>query len=148
MKTSILTSFGLRALLRPSLVLGGLALLIAPIVGTMSLCRCRGEAEAAVAPGVVSLQLDATDDPACYYESAFNGGTVVLDRASVEGRPLHLTQRYQWLDGCTWEAEETLVPHGSLFAYTYEEHVVSCEVGATPARACERHGVVSLRSLP
>jgi hypothetical protein len=146
MKTNVLTSLALRAVLRPSVVLGGLALLALPVLGMVSLGHC--PAEAAARSAVVALDLDATNDPACYYESAFNSGTVVLERAAVEGRPLHLTQRYQWLDGCTWEAEETLVPHGSLFAYSYEEHVVSCDVGATPARACERHGVVSLRSLP
>ena len=144
MKTNILTSLVLRAVTRPSLLLGGLALVAVPVVGMMTY-RCPSES---TRTSVVALDLDATSDPACYYESAFNGGTVVLERAAVEGRPLHLTQRYQWLDGCTWEAEETLIPHGSLFAYSYEEHVVSCEVGATPARACERHGVVSLRSLP
>ena len=146
MKTSILTSLALRSYLRPTFVLGGLALLAVPVVG-MSMCtHCKGVTESRA--GIVALELDAPADPACYYESAFNGGTVVLERAAVEGRPLHLTQRYQWLDGCTWEAEETLVPHGSLFSYSYEEHVVSCDVGATPARACERHGVVAMRSVP
>jgi hypothetical protein len=145
MKTNVLTSVALRALLRPTFVLGGLALVAVPLLGMMSMSR---GPEPSVKSAVVALDLDATNDQACYYESAFNSGTVVLERAAVEGRPLHLTQRYQWLDGCTWEAEETLVPHGSLFAYSYEEHVVSCEVGSTPARACERHGVVSMRSLP
>ena len=145
MKTNVLTSVALRALLRPTFVLGGLALVAVPLLGMMSMSR---GPEPSVKSAVVALDLDATNDPACYYESAFNSGTVVLERAAVEGRPLHLTQRYQWLDGCTWEAEETLVPHGSLFAYSYEEHVVSCDVGSTPARACERHGVVSMRSLP
>ena len=145
MKTNVLTSVALRALLRPTFVLGGLALVAVPLLGMMSMSR---GPEPSVKSAVVALDLDATNDPACYYESAFNSGTVVLERAAVEGRPLHLTQRSQWLDGCTWEAEETLVPHGSLFAYSYEEHVVSCDVGSTPARACERHGVVSMRSLP
>ena len=145
MKTNVLTSVALRALLRPTFVLGGLALVAVPLFGMISMSR---GPEPSVKSAVVALDLDATNDPACYYESAFNSGTVVLERAAVEGRPLHLTQRYQWLDGCTWEAEETLVPHGSLFAYSYEEHVVSCDVGSTPARACERHGVVSMRSLP
>ena len=146
MKTNILTSLALRALLRPSVVLGGLALLAIPAMGMLTFGRC--PSEMATKSAVVALELDAASDAACYYESAFNGGTVVLERSAVEGRPLHLTQRYQWLDGCTWEAEETLIPHGSLFAYSYEEHVVSCDVGATPARACERHGIVSMRSLP
>lgn len=147
MKTNVLTSLLTRALLRPTFLLGGLALVAVPVLGlgAMNLGRCPVESARSA---VVALDLDATNDPACYYESAFNSGTVVLERAAVEGRPLHLTQRYQWLDGCTWEAEETLVPHGSLFAYSYEEHVVSCDVGATPARACERHGVVSMRSIP
>ena len=144
MKTSILTSLALRAVLRPTVLLGGLALVAIPALGMLTLSA------RPVAPtqGAVALDLDAPSDPVCYYESAFNSGTVVLERSAVEGRPLHLTQRYQWLDGCTWEAEETLMPHGSLYSYSYEEHVVSCEVGATPARACERHGVVTMRSLP
>ena len=145
MKTSVLTSLALRSLFRPTFMLGGLALLAVPMVGAMSMHRFHGDPPALT--GEVALDLDADSDPACYYESAFNGGAVVLERAAVEGRPLHLTQRYQWLDGCTWESEETLVPHGALFSYSYEEHVVSCEVGATPARACERHGVVSMRSV-
>ncbi len=143
MKTSVLTSLFVRSLFRPTILLGGLALLSVPLVAAH---RCHGDIPPPAA-GIVALELDASSDPACYYESAFNGGDVVLERAAVEGRPLHLTQRYQWLDGCTWEAEETLVPHGALFSYSYEEHVVSCEVGAAPARACERHGVVSMRSV-
>jgi hypothetical protein len=146
MKTNILTSLALRAVVRPTFWLGSLALLALPVAGMTMFGRCPVEHE--VRSAVVALDLDATSDPACYYESAFNSGTVVLERAAVEGRPLHLTQRYQWLDGCTWEAEETLEPHGALFSYSYEEHVVSCDPGATPARACERHGVVSMRSLP
>ena len=148
MKTNVLTSLVLRSFLRPTVLLGGIALVAVPAlgIGMLGLMRCPTEAQAHSA--VVALDLDASNDPACYYESAFNSGTVVLERAAVEGRPLHLTQRYQWLDGCTWEAEETLVPHGPMFAYSYEEHVVSCDVGATPARACERHGVVSMRAIP
>jgi hypothetical protein len=145
MKTSILTSLALRAVVRPTFLLGGLALFAIPTVAMLAM------SPPPIAPttsGAVALDLDAPSDPVCYYGSAFNSGTVVIERSAVEGRPLHLTQRYQWMDGCTWEVEETLVPHGSLYSYSYEEHVVSCEVGATPARACERHGVVTMRSLP
>ncbi len=146
MKTSILSSLTLRAVLRPTVVMGGLALLALPTVGVLMTRHCPADVE--LQSAAVALDLDAPSDPACYYESAFSSGTVVLPRSAVEGHPMHLTQRYQWLDGCTWEAQETLVPHGALFSYSYEERVVSCEVGAVPARACERRGVVTMRSAP
>jgi hypothetical protein len=144
MKTSILTSLALRAVLRPTVLLGGLALFAIPALGMLTL----SPRQVAPTQGAVALDLDTPADPSCYFESAFSGGTVVLERSAVEGRPLHFTQRYQWMDGCTWEVQETLMPHGSLYSYSYEEHVVSCEIGATPLRACERHGVVTMRSLP
>lgn len=144
MKTSVLSSLALRAVLRPTFVLGGLALLAIPTVVTLSMSRCP---VAEPRSGMVALELDATDSANCYYDSAFNGGAVTVERAAVEGQPIHLTQRYQWLDGCTWEAQETLIPHGQLFSYSYEEHVVSCEIGAVPLRACERRGVVTMHSV-
>src|SRR4029079_10994600 len=83
MKTHVLTSVALRALLRPTFVLGGLALVAVPLLGMISMSR---GPEPSVKSAVVALDLDATNDPACYYESAFNSGTVVLERAAVEGR--------------------------------------------------------------
>jgi hypothetical protein len=144
MKTSVLSSLALRAVLRPTFVLGGLAILAIPMIGALSL---RHAPVVETASEMVALDLDTESDPTCVYGSAFSGGSVIVERAAVEGQPLHLTQRYEYY-GCTWEAEETLVPHGQLFSYDYEEHVVACEVGAVPTRACDRHGVVTMRSAP
>ena len=55
MKTGTLSSLALRALLRPTFVLGGLALLVAPVVGMMTLCRYQCDAEAATSGGIVAL---------------------------------------------------------------------------------------------
>jgi hypothetical protein len=145
MKTSVLSSLALRAVLRPTFVLGGLAILAIPSLGVLALRHCP---VAEPASAMVSLELDTPTDKSCYFESAFSGGPVTIERAAVEGQSLHFTQRYPWVDGCVWEAEETLVPHGQLFSYAYEEHVVSCEIGAEPLRACERHGVVTMRPSP
>jgi hypothetical protein len=144
MKTSILTSLALRSLVRSTSVVGGLALLAIPALGMMAM----SPRPPMSSRGAVALERDAPMDPGCYYGSAFNSGVVVLDRAQTEGRPVHFKQRYLHTDGCTWEVDETLVPQGALYSYSYDEHVVSCEVGATPARACELHGVVTVHSLP
>ena len=58
--------------------------------------------------------------------------------------PLTLETTYDFEDGCTWQAVETLVPIGNgEFRYQYREHMVSCDEDAIPAMACERGGVVS-----
>ncbi len=56
-----------------------------------------------------------------------------------------LTSRYDFQDGCTWEAVETLTPNGrSGYTYDYAERYVSCRPGASPGIACARHGTVTV----
>jgi hypothetical protein len=80
--------------------------------------------------------------PNCYYGSAWNDGEVVLPHDASDGKTVTLTSRYDFEDGCTWEATEILTPNGAGYSYTYVEHHVACEEGATPAAACARSGIV------
>lgn len=88
------------------------------------------------------LYLSAPEDPRCYYGSAWNEGPVVATQDPRSGRTTYV-RKFQFVDGCFWQATETLVPmdNGTVL-YDYEEHVLSCTPGAVPAAICPRQGVV------
>jgi hypothetical protein len=90
------------------------------------------------------LRLDTTSNPVCYYDSAWNDGDVYLSHDAGDGRTVTLTSRYDFRDGCTWEATETLTPRGRDYAYAYSERLISCRPGKRHGRACARHGTVSV----
>jgi hypothetical protein len=95
-------------------------------------------------PNGYRLALATESAPNCYYGSAWNDGDVVLPHDASDGKAVTITSRYEFEDGCTWEATERLTPQGSGYAYEYVEHYVSCEDGAKPASACARRGAVSV----
>ncbi|HEX2573658.1 MAG TPA: hypothetical protein VH877_29175 [Polyangia bacterium] len=90
------------------------------------------------------LYLSAPEDPRCYYGSAWNEGPVVSTKDPRSGRTSYV-RKFQFVDGCYWQATETLVPmdNGTVF-YDYEEHVLSCNPGAVPAATCPRQGFVTV----
>ena len=50
-------------------------------------------------------------------------------------------------DGGEWLATEKLVPtETDRYAYSYDETILSCEAGATPARKTPRTGYVTVVS--
>jgi hypothetical protein len=140
---AFLTASAWKVVTRPVLYLGGallaggaLAMTIGPTCPLASHCP----------PATLSayrLALQSESDPACYYGSAWNDGDVVLTHDGSDGRTITLTNRYDFEDGCTWEATEVLTPAGSGYAYAYSERVVGCRMGASPAIACARSGSVS-----
>jgi hypothetical protein len=96
-------------------------------------------------PAAYRLTLDTESNPICYYGSAWNDGDVFLSHDASDGRIVTLTSRYDFQDGCTWEAVETLTPNGkSGYSYDYAERYVSCRAGASPGIACARRGTVSV----
>jgi hypothetical protein len=101
---------------------------------------------AAGPPGSYRLALQVESDPVCYYGSAWNDGDVVLAHDASDGRTVTLTSRYDFEDGCTWEATEVLTPSGDEYTYEYTERVVACRPGARPATACARRGVVTVEA--
>ena len=139
---SFLTTSAWKVVTRPVLRVGGALLLggaLAASVGTSS-----HPAQPQSASGY-HLVLEADSNPSCYYGSAWNDGDVLLSHDASDGRTVTLTSRYDFEDGCTWEAKEVLTPSsGEGYAYEYSEHVVSCPEGMKPAIACARRGVVAV----
>src|SRR3954451_17242518 len=90
------------------------------------------------------LVLDTESDPACVYGSAWNDGDVVMPHDSSDGRNVAFTSRYDFEDGCTWEATETLTPSEGGYEYENAEHIVECKKDATPGWACPRKGHVTV----
>ena len=139
---AFLTASAWKVVTRPVLYLGGallaggaLAMAIGPTSPLTVACPAASTS--------FRLALQSESDPACYYGSAWNDGDVVLAHDASDGRTITLTNRYDFEDGCTWEATEVLTPSGSGYAYAYSERVVGCRIGATPAIACARTGTVS-----
>jgi hypothetical protein len=139
---AFLTASAWKVVTRPVLVLGGALLAggaLAMAIGPM----CPLSPSCPPTTGSYRLALQSESDPACYYGSAWNDGDVVLAHDNSDGRTITLTNRYDFEDGCTWEATEVLTPGGAGYSYVYTERVVGCRIGATPAIACARTGSVT-----
>jgi hypothetical protein len=137
---SALTLSAWRLVARPVVLVGGALLLGGVLAASV------GTREVALTPagGAYRLVLETTSDPQCVYGSAWNGGDVVLSHDASDGRTVTLTSRYDFADGCTWEATETLTPSESGYDYEYAEHIVECKKDATPGLACPRKGHVTV----
>jgi hypothetical protein len=132
-----------RLVARPVLLTGG-----ALVVGGL-LAVTVGGAPVSLEPSSVSgqsyrLVLDAEVDPPCSYGSAWNDGDVVMPHDASDGKVVTFTSRYDFRDGCTWEATETLTPSEGGYDYQYVEHIVECKKHATPGLACPRSGHVTV----
>ena len=106
-----------------------------------------GGAPVSLAPALGAsyrLVLDTESDPACVYGSAWNDGDVVMPHDASDGKVVRLTSRYDFQDGCTWEATETLTPSETGYDYDYSEHIVECKRNARPGLACPRKGHVTV----
>ncbi|MDB4966000.1 MAG: hypothetical protein JWN44_1689 [Myxococcales bacterium] len=139
---SALTLSAWRLVARPVVLTGGALLLgglFAASIGTREPCRATASAAASY-----RLVLETQTDPQCVYGSAWNGGDVVLSHDASDGRTVTLTSRYDFADGCTWEALEVLTPSGDGYAYSYEERAVECPPAATVGNACPRTGHVTV----
>ncbi len=138
---SALTLSAWRLVVRRVVAVGG-----ALVVGGV-LAATIGGAPVSLAPALGAsyrLVLDTESDPACVYGSAWNDGDVVMPHDASDGKVVHLTSRYDFRDGCTWEATETLTPSETGYDYEYAEHVVSCRRHVRPGIACPRSGHVTV----
>jgi hypothetical protein len=89
--------------------------------------------------------LAAASDPVCYYHSVFNDADVVWFDG---GAPIDQRTRFDFMDGCTWEAHEVLTPDGpGRYRYRYSERPIACRPHHQPAGACARQGVVTTSPL-
>jgi hypothetical protein len=96
-----------------------------------------------------ALVLDAPREAVCYYGSQWNDGPVRVSEAQAHRpTPIVFAHEFPFEDGCTWRSVETLQPIGEgRYSYQYEEHVVSCAAGATPAATCPLTGVVTVEPV-
>ncbi len=133
-----LTLSAWRLVARPVALMGG-ALLIGGVLAT----TIGGGPTTVNAPGY-RLVLETESDPACVYGSAWNDGDVVLPHDASDGHTVSFTSRYDFEDGCTWEATETLTPSEIGYDYEYKEHIVECKADARPGLACPRKGHVTV----
>lgn len=94
--------------------------------------------------GVVQrLELHAPEEPNALYLTAWSDGDIYVTLHDGKMKPMEFQTRAFINDGCEWLATETLVPDGaSRYAYSYDETILSCEPGATPARKTPRTGYV------
>ncbi|HEY2748837.1 MAG TPA: hypothetical protein VGL86_29655 [Polyangia bacterium] len=90
------------------------------------------------------LVLETESDAACVYGSAWNDGDVVMPHDASDGKVVRFTSRYDFQDGCTWEATETLTPSQAGYDYDYSEHIVDCKRKSRPGLACPRKGHVTV----
>jgi hypothetical protein len=127
---------------RPVVLMGG-ALLIGGVVAA-SLAGSPASLLPATDAQSYRLVLDTESDAACVYGSAWNDGDVIMPHDASDGHKVTLTSRYDFQDGCTWEATETLTPSETGYDYEYAEHIVECKKNATPGLACPRTGHVTV----
>jgi hypothetical protein len=138
---SRLTLSAWRLVTRPVALMGGALL----AVGVLAVAA---GAPASLAPAVTGqsyrLVLDADVDPPCVYGSAWNDGDVVMPHDASDGKVVTFTSRYDFRDGCTWEATERLTPSATGYDYEYTEHAVECKRHKSPGLACPRRGHVTV----
>lgn len=119
-------------------------LLKTALVGAAVLAGMLALAPSTRCSGVVQrLELHAPEEPGALYLTAWDQGDVTIRLR--DGKPHALKfQTHAFInDGCEWLATERLVPDGpNRYAYSYDEEILSCEPGSTPARKTPRTGYV------
>lgn len=93
--------------------------------------------------GHYRLELQVTQDgeDGCFYGSPWYSGAPEASRIDA---PITFQTRYDYVDGCTWESTETLIPVGDgKFSYQYHERMLSCDEDSEPGYACDRAGIVT-----
>ena len=90
------------------------------------------------------LVLHAPVQEHAIYLSAWLDGDPQIVIEGNELQPIRFEMRAEVSDGCRWLGIETLTPDGHQYAYSYEEEILSCEAGATPALKTPRTGYVTI----
>jgi hypothetical protein len=92
------------------------------------------------------LVLHAPVQPHALYLTHWSNGNVLelpLDVSHLQ--PMQFGIRAHISDGCEWLGIERLVPENEQrFFYSYDERILSCEPGATPALKTPRVGYVTI----
>lgn len=92
---------------------------------------------------VQRLELHAPEEVGALYLTAWDQGDVFVRLVDGKAHPLKFQTHAFINDGCEWLATERLVPTGpDIYSYSYDEEILSCQPGATPARKTPRTGFV------
>jgi hypothetical protein len=92
---------------------------------------------------VQRLSLHAPEEPGALYLTAWSDGDIYVTLHDGKMKPMEFQTRAFINDGCEWLATETLIPDSAdRYSYSYDETILSCEPGATPARKTPRTGFV------
>jgi hypothetical protein len=95
-------------------------------------------------PSMRRLVLHAPEQCNAIYLTRWEQGEVIVTSEQAR-RPLTFKQRAFINDGCEWLGIEQLTPTADGgFAYTYDEEILSCQPGATPAIKTPRTGYVTV----
>ncbi len=93
---------------------------------------------------VQRLVLHAPERPRALYLTAWNEGDVFVTLRDGQPHAMTFKTRAFINDGCEWRATERLFPTSEThYTYTYEEEILSCDPGATPALKTPRVGYVT-----
>jgi hypothetical protein len=80
------------------------------------------------------LKLQAPRQGGIYFSAWADDKDVVADKDASDHQTVTYHRNYIWLDGCVWEATETLTPvDATHYQYQYREAPQSCPDGATAA---------------
>jgi hypothetical protein len=80
------------------------------------------------------LKLHAPDHGGIYFSAWTDHKDVVTDKDASDNQTVTYRRWYIWLDGCVWEATETLTPvDPTHYQYKYREAPQSCPDGANAA---------------
>jgi hypothetical protein len=78
------------------------------------------------------------------YLTAWSAGDFMYPVDVDDLQPIRFAMKAYISDGCEWLGEETLIPDGDRYAYSYDETILSCDPGATPAIKTPRTGFVTI----
>jgi hypothetical protein len=125
----------------------------APLLGMVAVAGVAAAVAAFAMPAkhddvVQRLVLHAPERPHALYLTAWAEGDVYVTLRDGTPRPLTFQTRAFINDGCEWLATERLYPTAdNRYSYSYDEQILSCEPGATPALRTPRVGYVTAISV-
>lgn len=106
------------------------------VLGVAALCAgAEGQRPPKLEQPRFRLELHVPEQTGIYFTAwAAPDGTsidVIADRDGSDGQSVTYRRQFVWIDRCTWETTEKLVPvAANKYAYAYREAPVSCPAGA------------------
>ncbi|HEX4421932.1 MAG TPA: hypothetical protein VH165_28665 [Kofleriaceae bacterium] len=82
----------------------------------------------------LALEITGGSRGGTFFSAWTDNQDVITDKDASDQQTVTYHRRYIWLEGCTWDASETLTPiDATHYTYQYRENPVSCPDGARAA---------------